>query len=54
MSVDLPDPDAPIRATISPEAISTETSSNARFPPMKVLDRPRTTIALMKGSWNSE
>ena len=38
--VDLPDPDGPIRATISPEAISTETPLSA-FRDPKVFDTSR-------------
>src|SRR5690606_38815388 len=46
-SVDLPEPEAPSKATISPAATVRFTSSSALAPARNVLVRPRTSIALV-------
>src|SRR5262245_186115 len=44
ISVDLPDPDAPMSATISPRATEKETSSSTRTPRSKHLEIRHTSI----------
>src|SRR5262249_48056291 len=44
MSVDLPDPDAPMRATISPRVTEKEMSSSTRTPRSKDFEIRRTSI----------
>jgi hypothetical protein len=49
MSVDLPDPDAPMSATISPRVTEKEMSSSTRTPRSKHFEIRRTAMATSLG-----